>query len=621
MPPRALATGGLLLLAVLCLCVPRSATAQVTSPDQLCSPEADPCVVSSAQTVASGTRLDFGDRTLRITPSGRLNALGGDMSIVARELQLEASGQINQSGSSTVSGGSLDLEVTEFVNIAGTINLNGDSGGFLSAQTMRFDVASTGSVLLNSVQEFGSGGTLDLSAGEVNFNGRVQLNASGDGTGGTATLQIDRTFAVRGVFEAKGGESDGGSIDVSSGGAVTVSDLGSIRLDASGAGGGGDLTLIAGDVSVGPGAGTLVVQGTVSSGGGGATEGGGDAGSLDLSAAEDCLITGRLLAIGGPGAGGGDITVACSEVAPGDLTMSAEVDVHGGGSDGGGGSVELDTSNGSIEISNKINANGGIGGGGSVAVTASSSISVSDRINVSSAGAAAGDVALSALGLGDAIITLTSSGSITADGSGPEGEGGSISLESCTTRVALRSGGQSASATGVVGSGSISLTGVNRISIAGRLTSSNDIMLIYRDFDPFLESTAVVVPAPVLVLNEALQGCGTPQPTRTRTLTPTVPTATPTFTRPILTSTPTRTVTPTPTGPTVTPTPRPTPAGPNDANCNGILASDETPGVIEGTFDASFLAICANSDANGDGRVNAADLTSIISKITAAPPQ
>lgn len=602
-------------MAALCLIAPRSATAQITSPDQLCSPDADPCVIASAQTVANNARLDFGNRTVRITSTGRLNSTAGNLEILARELQLEASGQINLSGSTSVSGGSLSMTLAEFANIAGIINLNGQSGGFFGIEAMRLDIASTGNVLLNALESSGSGGTADITAVEFNLNGRLQLNGASDGTGGTATVQVDDILNVRGAFEVKGGDSDGGSLDLNSGANVLIADTASIRADGAGEGGGGDILIAAGDLTLGngEGMGVLTLQGTVSSAGGGSSESGGDGGSIEISSGNDCLITGRLLAVGGPVATGGDITVQCSDGNPGDMTMSAEVDVHGTGTDGGGGSLELDALDGSITISNKINANGGTGGGGSVSVSATQSISLSDRINVNSAGGGAGDVTLSAFGEDDAIVTLTSSGSINADGSGAEGDGGTVLLEACTSRVDLRTGNaQSITTAGAAGSGTISLTGVNHISVAGKMAAGSEILFVYRDFDPFIESTAMLTPAPSLVLDESLEGCGTPQPTRTRTRTPTVPTPTPTATRPILTATPTR---------TSSPTPRPTPAGPDDANCNGILENDETPGVIEGTYDASFFAVCMNADANGDGRVNAADLPSIILKRTAAPPQ
>jgi hypothetical protein len=100
---------------------------------------------------------------------------------------------------------------------------------------------------------------------------------------------------------------------------------------------------------------------------------------------------------------------------------------------------------------------------------------------------------------------------------------------------------------------------------------------------------------------------------------PFTPTNTPTVTNtPTITNTPTRTPTPTRTAtftrtsttPTDTPTPiiTTTPAGPGDANCDGRIDDADVLGV----FRAVFAPSCSAADVNGDGVVNAADVTAVI---------
>ena len=612
MPLRAPALGGL-LLAVLCL--PLSAAAQIDSPDELCAPTDDPCAVVSPVVIADGALLDFGERGFVITPTGRLTSPGGSIAISAKTFFLNPGASINLRGSGDVPSGNLDLTVEELTLIGGTIDVSGETAGAIGITAGRIDLGGDGKLLMNGSTSESEGGLLNLAADEINLNGLVQLNGGSAESGGTANVQSINLLSITGILEAKGGEGDGGSVDLSCGGQVTISSTAAVRLDAAGFGNGGDLNIDAGDSFLGEGVGDLVMQGSLSASGGGS---GADGGCIELSAGSACNIAGKLnAASGGSDGGAGSISISCSEQNPGDLAMGADVDAHGAGSEGAGGLVELSANDGSVTISNRVNANGGAGGGGSIMVSAATSITVSDRLSANNTSGSGGGVALSAFGATDANVTVTASGSINADGSSG-GVGGAVMLKSCTARVLLRSGGaQSVTASGA--GGDIEITGVNRIQIGGKLSAGTEINLVFRDFDPFLESTAILNPSPAFVLDESLDGCGTPLPTRTPTRTPTVLTPTRTITRAIPTSTPTRTRTETPVGPTNTPTARPTPDGPLDTNCDGLPDADPPLGVIAANYDPSVLGFCTNPDANGDGKVTAADLPAILDKAAAAP--
>lgn len=110
----------------------------------------------------------------------------------------------------------------------------------------------------------------------------------------------------------------------------------------------------------------------------------------------------------------------------------------------------------------------------------------------------------------------------------------------------------------------------------------------------------------VLVVLNGADAPFTPTATPTRTNTPTI-TNTPTRTS---TPTRTRTFTRTSTTPTDTPTPiiTTTPAGPGDANCDGRIDDADVLGV----FRAVFVPDCTAADVNGDGIVNAADVTAML---------
>ena len=72
-----------------------------------------------------------------------------------------------------------------------------------------------------------------------------------------------------------------------------------------------------------------------------------------------------------------------------------------------------------------------------------------------------------------------------------------------------------------------------------------------------------------------------------------------------------------PSTPTATPTAVPTPAGPADANCDGSIDESgltELSGLTRAVFDSRWFdeQLCLTPDANGDGRVNAADYPELL---------
>jgi hypothetical protein len=592
MPERPPARRGLALLFALALFAATPARAQVSDADELCNPASDPCVVAAAVTVAPDALLDFGDRALRITATGRLNSVGGSLSILCRDLQMDTSSQINLSGTASIAGGNLDVSALATVSIAGTVNVSASAGaGTIAIVASNFSLDAAGRLLLNGASE-NDGGLIDIAAENMDVGGQIQLNGGSFSAGGFATLATASTFSLAGLLSATGGEGDGGFAEIDSDGLLTVT--GTIRLDGANGGFGGEMTLSANGLVPGIPTAHIVMQGTLSSVGGGSSEGGGDGGIIDLTAAGGCQLAGRIQVQSATDGGGGSVTITCGDTDPGEMTMGSDIDARGLGTFGTGGDVSLTNSAGSIAIINRINASGSNeGGGGTIAADASGNITLSERVTATGA---SGDVSFTALGADDSTILLTQTGSISADGTGTSAQGGAASLEACRTQISFR-GGTNQSITALGADGAINLTGVRQIEIAGRMTagpSGGAIRLTYRDVDPFIESTAFFNPAPLVVVDDSLVGCGTPVATRTPTTTVLVNSPTNTALRITPTQTPTRTLTATPSGPTSTPTARPTPAGPGDKNCNGILEADETRGVITSIFDASFALVCPN---------------------------
>ena len=80
-------------LSVVAAAVSPSAAARVAySIDDVCSPQADPCIVSEEVTVAAGSLLDAKQRTLRIEGGGLLDFEAGGGEVLCGRLEVETAG-------------------------------------------------------------------------------------------------------------------------------------------------------------------------------------------------------------------------------------------------------------------------------------------------------------------------------------------------------------------------------------------------------------------------------------------------------------------------------------------------------------------------------------------------
>jgi len=421
----------------------------------------------------------------------------------------------------------------------------------------------------------------------VEVSGSIVAAGTAFGNGGSISLEVIEDAIVTGLLNASGSDDDGGDIVIDAGGSVvlgsaeraaaTVINIGVAR----GAGFGGELIVIAGDRELGDGDGAFELRGVVvGRGGSSLQEGGGDGGSVQVTADAACTIAGVIDVSSGVGedVSGGSISLDC-------------------GQSGGGGVSSL----AGAALLARASETGAIGG--SIGIEAPGPI-VLTATTVDSSGANAQELSIRSTGRPDSTVLLEGGTVVRADGTGPEGSGGDVGIEGCV--AAVRNG---ARVTALGPGGEVTVTGVNRIEIGGELkadASTGSVRLVFRGvypgFDslPFIESTARFTPDRVEQANPALQGCGAPTPssTATPTVTPTSPNRTPP------TATRTRT-------PTLTPTATPTPAGPADTNCSGTVdrAEVEIAGLVRAIFDGRFCQSDPNLDRRG---TNAADLVRLV---------
>ncbi len=619
---RRFLTGGV-ALAVLALFGSASALAQVTSADQVCAAAADPCVVSTTVQVADGASLDFGNRTLQIQSNGTLAVGPGVMTLSMGTLQVNSGGKITAIDSA--SGGIINIDATGGVNISGTIDASGDVAGSVA-------ISAAGSFQLTSgtIRAKGDVGEIDIDAADASILGNIDASGASEQTGGDITITVAGPVTVaQTITVSSGTDADAGDLEIDSGSNVLLNSSARLNADGSGFGFGGNITLSAGDPTLGDGSGNgaLTLDSgsafVISANGGSSADGAGDGGTFDISVGTACTFSSKMSAnSGSPDGSGGGIDISCGESGIGSLTVKNQIAARGIGSDSSGGEVDLAGTDGvSIPSPGQIDVTGGSGGGGSAGVSATGNITIADRINASSiSDGPGGSIDIFTTSPTTADLTLLASGRLNADGNGAGSSGGDISMFGC--KVIENSGAQ----TTVSGDlGSISVTGVNQVDISGTLladSNTGSIEFFFRDSLPFIQATASVQPPATQHFNFSLPGCGTPAPVYTLTVTPTEKvTETPTPTRTMAvrnTPTPTPSRTPTHTiPPTITPTPtqaRPSPTptiSPTPQMCSGVLGPED---VIRTIFDRTGF-LCMDADVNGDGAVNAADLTALVQSL------
>ena len=386
-------------------------------------------------------------------------------------------GDVGISNAGDIRGSSVELKAhgnvyAQAINNSGMIRATGatTSGGrvILSARsadgTTGGSVASTGEVRATNAD--GSGGFIMADAGGaggvLNIDGALNASGIGDTPGGTVMLlgeeiglgasadvradgsiggaviigSADETTGIRAAAGSR--VSAGGSSGV--GGAVIVSGTADsvIALDgtfeAKGATTGGMITVAGGDVSVGA-TGVLNASGAV------------DGGLVGIDAAATADIQGMVLADGGSGNGGfisieGDDGVTVGPAAL--ISASGEVD---------GGTVFIESSDGSVTVDGTVNANGVTGNGGVINVKGADGVSIGTSANLNANGGTDGGViSIDSVG-GDTII----GGSANLSATGGSGKGGEISVSG--ENVTLRAGNAVFDASGGSGGGSVKIGG------------------------------------------------------------------------------------------------------------------------------------------------------------------
>lgn len=564
------------LLALLC-----ASPAAATTADELCAPTDDPCVVNRSVNVTNNSIIDVGNRTLRIANNGTLTVGSGMMTLRAATLRVDSGGRLMARGSTDNGGGRIVVEAG-IIDIAGLTDLNGAPGG-IATLTSSDTLSITGTVQARGLGVEDTGGTIELTGATISVGGTLDAQGGFFDFGGDITATAANTLTVIGTILASGG--DGGIIDLSSGGTLSINNAGVVRASASGtAGSGGDVSIAA--------AGALRFDGEIAAAGrnGSAEDGGGDGGQVSLSGATVTTqrSAARIIATSGsPDGLAGDVDITAEQ---GSLEFLGRIDAFAVGTQGGGGSIVFDAV-GDASIGGTHDAGGGSGGGGDIDLTSGAQLTIVTGATLTTAGSSGGDGGdIDA----DAAGEVTVQGALVSDG-GSGAIGGSVALTACTVRLA-KSGRLSAQGA----EGINTLTGRDLTFVEGTLRAgsggANQIRFA-AGHDPQIASGATIVPAASLIVDASVIPCSpedaTPTATRTETPTPLpseTPTHTPTFTQPPM-------------------SPSPTPAE-CVGDCDGdgeVTVSDLIVGVNIALGNQPVSA-CPAFDPSGDGMVSIGEL-------------
>ncbi len=239
---------------------------------------------------------------------------GGTLNVVAGGEIALGSINANGAGSDAGSGGTISVLAGRRIAFAGVVTAVGagsqtvgGEGGSLSVETLLGDVVFDANVRLEGGEPDGDGGDIDVSAnGDITISAGKTVSARGNGsaaTGGTiafsATRDVITSSQVAVAIDASGG-LEGGGLQVVAGRHIVLN----APIDVSGRGRastGGDVEMLAGDGGIG----NLTVANTLSvTGGPCGPEGCGEGGTTDLEACELVVAANGRVNSNGPEAGG-----------------------------------------------------------------------------------------------------------------------------------------------------------------------------------------------------------------------------------------------------------------------------------------------------------------------------
>lgn len=467
----------------------------LSDPNDFCI--GNPCNITTNKNADPGVTLDFGDRDVTLTSLlTMLDGLGGGpttLTILARSFSITGTGQIDGNGSGSVSGGDITIITTNDIVLNGTrdsgaVRVVGYDAGSVELSSATGNVTATGKINLDRNGTDAYGGSLIVSAHNVNISGKIIATGGGLGGGGSVDVTATGNVTILGDTDLGGGEGGGGDYDIYADGDLTIGDL---NLDGGGDVGDGGFGDIFADGNI------ILVGDIIGRGSGAGFEMCGDGSDFDMAATGTISANGLIdLRSRAGDCAGGALTVEGSTV-----QMIGDIILSGVGDEGEGGSLDVFADN-LLSLSGIAKLDGSLSGGGDVLFLSDGDMSITGTIdatgrNTNSPGALLIEI--------ESEGVLTVSGTIDGSG-GNNSDGGDIGLSACdvniTSSAVVRSNGLV---------GSIQITGSDTLSLAGTYevdpaTGLIDVFWGTRA-DPPNIGAAVFNVSPTLLLKPLLVPC------------------------------------------------------------------------------------------------------------------
>jgi cysteine-rich repeat protein len=363
------------------------------------------------------------------------------------------------------------------------------------------------------------------AAGHVILRGPVNLDAMNTAfDGGTLDLfSAHSHITILGAVTAKSGnQAQGGSVTLAASGNVTTQSA--INVSGGDADGGfiglsagedllleGDLLADAsagegsgGEISLEAGGDVMIGPHTLSANGSNSrvTNSGGDGGIVDLTAGGDLLLTDTSIVADGALPGGSGDTISLN--AARDILLTAQVSARALGTQGSGGTIEMTA--GRDLLSNavvRLDSRGTGGGGGAVVLSAAQLLDFDGTIDATAASGGTGDV----IELQSAGLLVLRGDLIMGGTTSPDAQDGRVDLRACTLEAWA---GSSITNTGARGVNT--LTAANGLEVragtqikAAKPSGANRIVLSTDSPTPVL--SGLIDPAPQTTIDATLPRC------------------------------------------------------------------------------------------------------------------
>lgn len=360
-------------------------SAHATTCGEIC-PGTGACSFNDLRAVTAGSVLDCSGRDITIEGLGNLKVVDGSLTLIARNLTVDgttaASGTITAVEGPLGIPGTLNLQLTGWLNLAGKLRANGTKRGGI------IKLYAQGNITLTDI---GSDGIEALGTSLTAEGGQIYVNTEG-------SLAISDPILADG---GGGADAAGGRIDIHANGNITTDTDG--HISAYGRGGGG------GEISVSAKGNVVLYEHLKAEGIGSA----GDGGSVFVTAGQGITVANEISVMGGVGVS--------------NATAVA-------------GSVELTAGCGGVALNSSIRATGGQisagDNGGSIAIQSGGPITVSAGVTLDahalSADGDGGAIDLAA----DSLITVAGTAVLNASGGSTSGTGGAVLVRGCRLNVA-----------------------------------------------------------------------------------------------------------------------------------------------------------------------------------------